>query len=426
MGAPRKGLYAVITVVLSALGALLAAEGTVRLLEGWRLIGPGRQVRYEEAYGAAAFRPGGLGPAGFLAEGFAGEVSDEYGRPVPWINDSLGFRSRREYPPTPRPGTLRILSLGDSFTAGYRVGQEDTFSFLIEDWLRRRGDRADAEVLIAAIEEPATGLYYLTTRGLDFQPQVVLLGITLGNDLGQVFFDLAPRGRYRLPAAGSDGVIEENPASDAAARRAVIRRLELPERCTTGLPAAAAPPPAPGLSHLLDFVRRRLAGWRGRNAPQAISSTFHGRGRPRLFDSNGLGIFLSAPPEPVERAYRRLFAVLRGYQAACERRGVRLVVVLFPQRYQVQPGDWQATVARYRLDPGCFDLEAPNRAIAGFCRRRGLACLDPTRAMAERYRESGDSLYFPDGDMHWNRAGHRALFEAIREGLAAQLPPPER
>ena len=147
------------------------------------------------------WREGGLGPGGFLKEGFSGRVRDGYGGTVSWRNDSAGFRRVDEVTPQRTPGSLRILSLGDSFTGGYRVGEDEVFSRLLERHLEATGHWSRVEVLASVIEEPPTGLLYLETRGLQWHPDLVLLGVTLGNDLGQTFVSLAPRGELRLDRA---------------------------------------------------------------------------------------------------------------------------------------------------------------------------------------------------------------------------------
>jgi hypothetical protein len=135
--------------------------------------------------------------------------------------------------------------------------------------------------------------------------------------------------------------------------------------------------------------------------------------------NNGFGTFTHPAPPVIDEAYRRLFRVLEGFQAFCEARGILLAVQLFPQRYQVQPGDWDRAVRKYSLRSSGFDLMAPNRRIGDFCREHGIPCLDPTAAMAAYCARAGKTLYLPLGDMHWNREGHLAFFQNSREAFGA-------
>lgn len=365
------------------------------------------------------WREGGLGEGGLLEEGFAGRVRGGYGGFVRWTNDAAGFRRDEEVARERAAGSLRILSLGDSFTAGYRVGQEETFSYLLEEHLDAADRWTEVEVLISLIESPPTGLLYLERHGLGWHPDLVLLGLTLGNDVAQAYLILDPRGELRLAAPGEGGsAIAENPDADQEALVADHWSWTLPRRCFD--PRAAAPPRArpeteeDGL-RLRRLATSRLAARREREAPSAVASLWGRYRRPLLFDNHGLGLYLAEPPPRVRGAFERLFAMLRAFRDLCAEREVGFAVALFPQRFQVQERDWQATVAAYGLDPGCFDLMAPNRRIAAFCRRAGIPCLDPTEDLARRFEAAGESLYLPRGDMHWNARGHQAFFEATAE-----------
>jgi hypothetical protein len=133
---------------------------------------------------------------------------------------------------------------------------------------------------------------------------------------------------------------------------------------------------------------------------------------------HGLGFFLEQAPEDIEEAYGRLFRVLSAYQTLLDTLGTGLVVAIFPQRFQVQPRDWQMVVAEYGLEESCFDLMAPNRRILSFCEERSITVIDPTRAMAADHRATGADLYQLRGDMHWNARGHRAFFDALTRALS--------
>jgi len=138
-----------------------------------------------------------------------------------------------------------------------------------------------------------------------------------------------------------------------------------------------------------------------------------------LFDpNNGFGVFADPLPPKIEEAYQRLFRILEGFALLCRQHQILFAVQIFPQRYQVQPEDWAKAVAEYGLNPSRFNLLGPNEKIAAFCREHGIICIDPTLAMAKRYAETGQQMYLPRGDMHWNKEGHRAFFESSLPAFA--------
>src|SRR5690606_8298305 len=110
-------------------------------------------------------------------------------------------------------------------------------------------------------------------------------------------------------------------------------------------------------------LRRWLAGRRIaevlRGRREAIGTSYNAAATPRLFDGiNGLGVFLREPPPEIAAAYERLFRVLADFEAACRAHGVPCAVLVFPQRFQIDPGDWRLAVDHYALRPEAFDLRA--------------------------------------------------------------------
>jgi hypothetical protein len=87
-------------------------------------------------------------------------------------SNAKGLRGEREYAYDRTPGAPRIVVLGDSFTFGEEVGDEETYS--------RR-----LEVLLPGVEVPNLGVHgyghdqmllYLREEGVRYRPDVVLLG----------------------------------------------------------------------------------------------------------------------------------------------------------------------------------------------------------------------------------------------------------
>jgi lysophospholipase L1-like esterase len=93
-----------------------------------------------------------------------------------------GLRDDREFPYEKPPGVARIVSLGDSFTAGYEVEGDQTFSSVLERSLRARG--VAVEVLNAGVSGYSTAeeALYLERELYRYSPDLVLVSY-YGNDL---------------------------------------------------------------------------------------------------------------------------------------------------------------------------------------------------------------------------------------------------
>jgi len=107
--------------------------------------------------------------------------------------NSQGMRDDRDFEYDKPPGTKRIISLGDSFTIGYEVAADQTFSAVLEHELRTAGH--NVEVLNAGVSgySNAEACAYLERELLKYQPDLVLVSF-YSNDL----VDNVRAGVYRL------------------------------------------------------------------------------------------------------------------------------------------------------------------------------------------------------------------------------------
>ncbi len=84
------------------------------------------------------------------------------------------------------PGTFRVLNLGDSVAMGWGVHEEDTYGRRLERWLNERSAGAvHYEVINAGV--PGWNLEnaqaYLQAEGLKYAPDLILLDVTIANDI---------------------------------------------------------------------------------------------------------------------------------------------------------------------------------------------------------------------------------------------------
>ena len=113
-------------------------------------------------------------------------VGETVDKPVRFITSSKGFRNDREFDYRPSDGVYRILLLGDSYVDGFRTDQQDTIAFHLEIYINTRlpkGKFPKSEVLSAGNNNPARYWYSYQEHGRKYHPHLVLIGITLGNDL---------------------------------------------------------------------------------------------------------------------------------------------------------------------------------------------------------------------------------------------------
>jgi hypothetical protein len=87
-----------------------------------------------------------------------------------------GFRGDRDFEYAKPKDVVRILVLGDSFTIGFEVQQDETYSAVLDKYLNSKGMRA--EVINAGVSGfgNAEELAFLEQEGMKFNPDFVVLG----------------------------------------------------------------------------------------------------------------------------------------------------------------------------------------------------------------------------------------------------------
>jgi hypothetical protein len=97
--------------------------------------------------------------------------------------NSAGMRDREHAVEKPR-GVFRVLVLGDSFMEALQIPFESSFPSLLERGLVERSGKA-IEVVNASVSGWGTDdeLVYLTTHGLKWKPDLVVIAMTLHNDI---------------------------------------------------------------------------------------------------------------------------------------------------------------------------------------------------------------------------------------------------
>ncbi len=431
--APKHTLYLNVLLVVCSIGiTLLLCEMSLRLVYG---SASEKLLDYRDTWRPVDPGDADFGPGGFLKEDFEGEVQDGFGGKVRWKNNSQGFRSDVDFtvPTSPRsPHTYRILSLGDSFTAGYRVDQSDTFSALTETVLAEQHPEVNIEVMVSVIEDPALGLLYLQKHGLRFKPDLVILGITLANDIQQAFYRL--RFTLNFIPETSEISLRGNAIKHDAPQRNRLETMKLPSKCVTNeerLSSSLLPSALEVYSlnegygstwiHDLRLVQLISASYQNMflGEAQTVVSDTDSYDEPLLWESHGLALFLKEGPPEVEHAYNDLFSLLEGYSQTTSAHGIHFMAVIFPQRYQVREIDWLETKRVYRLKEECFDLHRPNDLIMSFCAQIGINCIDPI----DRFRAVHKPLYLPRHDMHWNADGHAVLAQVLVPEVQSVMQP---
>ena len=284
-----------------------------------------------------------------------------------------------------RPGSFRILGLGDSFSV-YLAKEGKNYNNLLQKTFIDQG-RGEVEIVNAGVEAIGPGYYWHILRkyGDLFKPDLVLVGFFVGNDFGEAEF-FVNIGNY---------ISEPNDLTKRYLRYYQFRNWRLYKLLKN------------------KFNRFREAQLKKqeikRNPPQQVGTfsqeTFSEVERTRswIFDKNRRN--------DLQKKWRECAAILLKIKDWCDRRKIKLVVVILPDQFQVDQELRREIYSHYkRILEKNIDLAQPDNLVTDFCRAQNIHCLDLLRPFQEQGKTR--ALYALR-DTHWNEAGNRLAAKLI-------------
>lgn len=322
---------------------------------------------------------------------------------VPVTINRLGWHDV-EREPQKRPGTFRILLLGDSFVEALQVPLGENLARRLEQRLNRRGSRR-YEVLNMGVSGYGTAGELLAYRryGRAYRPDLVLLAFYPGNDV-----------RNNSPAL--ETVLVPQYGADGAPVR-IVPRAERP-RASGGWASRIL-----FSSQLVQFVRRlvltrhpALAGFLVRCGVLRAEALRPAPGRDGI--PVDYGVYAREPSAPWQEAWRHTWELLAALRRDVRADGADLALLVVGSREQAAPEAWrEAVAANPAMRAVAWDLEGPERRVLQWCSDNGVRCLRLSEVFAAR-GAAGAPLHFPR-DGHWTAAGHALAAESVEEFLAA-------
>jgi lysophospholipase L1-like esterase len=305
----------------------------------------------------------------------------------------LGLRDpRTEYA---RPAdTHRILVLGDSFVEAVQVDASKTVAARLEASLQQHSSRP-VEVINAGVAGYGTGqeMLLLDQEGVRYQPNVIVLVVFLGNDIGD--------NSYRPDPARSEQTTR--PTFELDSERMI--RVEPGARSETGTGFRQALRSCCLLYNVFETgVLMKLSHGPVRDQPE-----FELDGRYLV-----RSLYETKPDPEMSRAWRiteRLLGMMRD-RASSE--GVPFVIVGASDWLALDETAWQERLGESRAASGRYAPDVPNRMLGEIAGRLGVPYLDLLPTLAST--SSREPLYFPI-DTHWTPAGHAVVAEAIEAKL---------
>ncbi|MGH0037030.1 MAG: GDSL-type esterase/lipase family protein [Myxococcota bacterium] len=297
--------------------------------------------------------------------------------------NALGFRDREHAPEKP-PGTFRVVLLGDSFMEALQVDFDQTFAHRLEAHLAAETGRT-VEVVNAGVSGWGTDaqLTWLERRGLELDPDLVLLGMTLHNDVSD---NLA---------------MQFHVFQDGRLRTRLHEVQPWPEWLWLRLKIAFG-----SHSHLYRFVTQRLKQRHVVRAGDALNAHMN-------------GLLQDQPGVRIQKGWAMTHALLDQLAALSKSAGARFAVFLIPINVQLTESIWNDFLARTTLPTRSVSRDRPQQPMRQWGRRSGVPVIDLLPTFEASLLEAPRVLYLPR-DGHWNADAHGLAAGAVAESLVAQ------
>ncbi len=386
----RRLMSRVVLAITALVAALAAAEA------GVRVVGPvGSELQPAFAMDDAA--------GWSWAPSQRGAFQRNYGAPelfkTRFRTNSLGMRDR-DYP-LDKGDRLRILAIGDSYTEGWGVEEDQAFAKVLErEFLR------DVEVWNLGVVGYSTDQeYQLLRRYIDStRPDLVLLQF-YENDIAD---NLRPKSlwypRYQKPRfeLRHDTLIWTNPRA--------LRNQRIDAELTAHLrrQLVLGPLEHSALYRWARFTYRKITY---RPALRAGVDLMKDVWRK----NNSYRIAQTPEMRTAWELTERLLAEL---QRQCAERGIRLVIVYVPRGIETVPGILQGEIQKVGTGdaPEAFDLALPERRLGEVARRHGIELV----RLRDVFRTAPDpqALYLPIlKDGHLTPRGQALVARTVAETL---------
>ena len=324
-------------------------------------------------------------------------------RPNSYFNsvssNQFGFNDQ-DYSLQKPSGTYRVLVVGDSFN--WIGGRDGNYVGRLRRMLKHHYGDHSIDVINAGYPGTHSGeqLVMLKKYGLQYNPDLVVLGFFAGND----FFDANP---HRKTIVINDSLLHIDRRDDHKFH---------------GFPVVLQ-------SRILLLLQQRYRMYRNAKDAQAESEADTARGKPRpkgaLSEENFLNIerarlgFFNLKSNPAFKPQiDYAFESISEIDLLLKSRGINFMVAIYPDEFQVNQELFDLILQKYQLKEEEFDRFLAQSLLKTFLTRKGIPFVD----FLDQFRVEGQKqdLYLPR-NTHWNESGNQLAADILFNDLVTRI-----
>lgn len=306
--------------------------------------------------------------------------------------NSRGLRDK-EYKLNKPDGDKRIVVLGDSFTWGYGVNDNEIYTERLESIL------PNTEVINLGVTayQVRHEIAYFKHEGIKYHPDIVIIGFCLNDIWG-------PIKKKDLDSIANVGKEIKSRQSNTKDGFLKLRKY-LNERIIQK-------------SALCAFINDRI------NTNKSLVKFLAYLGiKPPLSGFAKLDINLAPAlreyPNSLVENWEATKSELRQLKRITADLGIRLIIAVVPSVQSIQDKTFKHTIAFSVFETKDFDLDKPYRFLKEFAADENIEIVIPVSVFRQKHKE-GRMLYLKR-DMHFNAAGHELFASAIADYLNKPL-----
>lgn len=364
----RKFLFNIVLLLLSTVIGLVVVEMGLRAFHPQNL-----SRSYKTRDGLIILRPNHQGIS------TSATASHEYR-----IN-SLGMRDR-EHQIEKRANTFRVMILGDSFMEALQVDFDHVFAKLLEDKLNEGMPKPQSiEVINIAVSGWGTDeqLTYLTRHGLSLKPDLILVGMTLNNDV----YDNLEENFHAL-----------------SGERLVAK------------PATVIP--------IVEYTIWRLKSYVGAHSHTYQLARLWSHAGTMEADRQGLNahvveLIQNTPTPQLTKGWMLTRVLLKEIGATARQANAEMAVFLIPLAIQIEDEERARFIAKHNLPNELVALYSPQAIMKSFGEAEKIEVIDLLSFFKEWKAQHGAALYRKD-DLHWTESGHEVAASAVASQLISR------
>lgn len=300
--------------------------------------------------------------------------------------NSLGMRDK-EHNVTKRRGITRILTIGDSFTEGFGVEQNESYPIILDSLVNKE---YNVEVFNAGIGgySPDTEYIYLKELITIVKPDIVLLGFYVGNDIQDITKNAWVVDDNKMPVNITSEIMMVKDNKLFLKDKGIYTH-------TTKLKIY--------LKHYINLILLRWSHtyiW--------IQNKRFGSAYP---DLEGVSSLIEVQTEDIKSAWEKTKMLIKAMHNISQENNASFQIIIIPSRLQVNPKEWSFVEKNFQNYKPKNDLV--QEELVKLCHEEKINCID----VLPEFKKNNQTLYRTLTDIHLTKKGHSFLAEIISERI---------